>query len=179
MANIRGARRSGRVFRGGRNVRESLWIGITPTNTNLPSANSVGLFTGLNATALQLRPFTVVRTRITWHVQSDQRTATELYQVALGISIVSEQALAIGATAVPTPFADIASDLWFVYDTIVGQISVTTDVGVLEAGQMKDIDSRAMRKVEDGQDLAIVVENSSVALGTDVRKSGRMLVKLH
>ncbi len=92
---------------------------------------------------------------------------------------MSDQALAIGVTAVPTPFTDQGSDLFFLYDTITGQVSVTTDVGVLELGQNKDIDSRAMRKVEEGQDVAITIENSAIANGVNLTKAGRMLLKLH
>jgi len=39
-------------------------------------------------------------------VRSDQFVATEGYEIAIGMAVVSDQALAIGVTAVPTPFTD-------------------------------------------------------------------------
>jgi len=65
------------------------------------------------------------------------------------------------------------------YEELAGRISVTTDVGVLEVGHRKDVDSKAMRKVEEGQDVAMVIENSAVSSGTTVYKHGRLLIKLH
>jgi len=41
------------------------------------------------------------------------------------------------------------------------------------------VDSKAMRKVEDGQDLIRVVETSSISLGVAIVYSGRALIKLH
>ncbi len=51
--------------------------------------------------------------------------------------------------------------------------------GAREIGIWKDYDSRAMRKVEDGQDIAVVVEASGISLGVSVVNVSRMLIKLH
>ncbi len=179
MANIHRSRKSGLVIRGGQSRRDTAWAAIIETSNGLASANTAVLFGGFSGAALALRPFTIVRTRVNWLVRSDQLSATEMYMVALGISIVSSQALAIGVTAVPTPFTDLDSDLFFLHDIITGEQLVTTAVGINMAMPNKDVDSRAMRKVEDGQDVAIVIENSSIGLGSTVRKSGRVLLKLH
>jgi len=179
MANIRTNRKSGFIMRGGVMRRETSWIGIFETNTALAAANTAVLFAGFSATVLALRPFTIVRTHLEYFVQSDQRAVSEFYQSAIGIAIVSDQALAIGVTAVPTPFTDISSDLWFLWKGLSGQMSVTTDVGVLEAGSHRTIDSKAMRKVEEGQNIAISIENSSLSNGVNVAKFGRQLIKLH
>ncbi len=42
-------------------------------------------------------------------------------------------------------------------------------------------DSRAMRKVEEGQDFIFVIETelAGLTLGCDVRHTGRILIKLH
>ena len=71
----------------------------------------------------------------------------------------------MGASAVPTPETDRASDLWFVYESLAGKLEVTTDVGRYEAGKWKEFDSKAMRKVDIGQDLVVVAEASGVSLG--------------
>jgi len=179
MANVIVGRKSGFIRRSGSMVRQTKWVGIAPTNTNLPAANTVVLFAGFPAAILEQRPFTIVRTRLAFHVRSDQRAVTEIYQAALGISVVSDQAQAIGVTAVPTPFTDISSDLFFYWETILGQVSVTSDIGVFQTGNINYGDSKAMRKVDDGADVAIAIEASGVSSGCDVTKLGRMLIKLH
>ncbi len=179
MANIRTARRSGLVLRGGRNVRETVWGGTTETRNGLAAANTAALSNSLNAAALALRPFTVIRTRLHWSLESDQTAASEDFQAAIGMAVVSDQASAVGITAVPTPFTDLASDLWLLYDMMFGSLIVTSAIGSFESRYTKDIDSKAMRKVEDGQDLILVKENSSLSDGTVVTTAGRFLLKLH
>ena len=179
MANISTSRKTGFIRRNGVMKRESLWLFATETNSALAAANTAALVGSLNAAALALTPFTIVRTRIAFHARSDQRAASENYDVAIGMAVVSAQASAIGITAVPTPYTDLGSDLWFLWFGQRGRISVTTDVGVLEAGMQEQIDSKAMRKVEDGEDMVITLENSSLSSGSTVFKVGRILIKLH
>ncbi len=179
MANLNLSRHSGRVLRGGSMRRETLWLDVQEVSSALPSANSATFLNSLGGGALALRPFTIVRSRFSWMLRSDQRAASEVFQSAFGICVVSDQASAIGVTAIPTPFTDLGSDLWLLHEIMAQQISVTTDVGVLLAGVGSSIDSKAMRKVEDGQDIAVVVENSSVSAGTVSLTAGRILVKLH
>jgi len=180
VANIRTVRRSGRVFRGGRSRRESLWFDIAETETTITAASTAALFTGLTSVLLGLRPFTIVRTRGTMMVSSDQTANTETQQIGFGICVVSDQALAIGVTAVPTPMTDGESDLWFVFEVLEHRIQVSSAIGILSpAGSRKDWDSRAMRKVEEGSDIALSVETGTISSGLVVTKHGRMLIKLH
>ena len=67
-----------RFIRGGRSVRETMWISLDETQTTLASANSAALILVLNAAGLALRPFTIIRTRGTLLVRSDQLAASEL-----------------------------------------------------------------------------------------------------
>ncbi len=180
MANIRVARRSGRVFRGGRNVRESQWIGISEVAATLPAANTAVITNSANAALLALRPFTVVRTHIAWHMRSDQTTALEIQHVALGLAVVSDQAVAIGVTAVPTPFTDLGSDLWLLHHILAGTFTFVSGVGFEQpSGTLAQVDSRAMRKVENGQDFVMVLENSGLPDGSANITAGRFLIKLH
>ncbi len=161
--------------------RESLWLAIQETSTVLTVATPV-LFTGFTAGVLAVRPFTIVRTRGVMHLSSDQIANTESYFAALGMAIVSDQALAIGVTAVPTTVTDPDSDLWFLYEALVGKYVLSSAVGIdASGGQFKEFDSKAMRKVEEGQDVAIVEEASGAAgfSGCTMIKQGRMLIKLH
>jgi len=179
VANIRTARRSGLVLRGGRNRRESAWVSIATTRTNITAPSTAVLFTGFSAAALALRPFTIVRVRGQMHLSSDQLANSESYQASLGLAVVSDQALAIGVTAVPTPETDRDSDLFFVYESLSGEFSVSSAISILESGHGKDFDSKAMRKVEDGQDVALTIETSSISNGVFFSKQARMLIKLH
>jgi len=174
------ARRRGFVKRGGVARRETAWIAIAPTNSVIAAAGGAVLFAGLNAAGLALRPFTIVRTRGIFQISSDQVAATEFYHAALGIAVVSDQALAIGITAVPTPDLDRGSDLFFVFEEEFGEISFSSAIGFVEpVGATRHWDSKAMRKVEIGSDIAVTIEASSISNGVNVRKAGRMLVKLH
>jgi len=178
MANIRTVRRSGRVFRGGRMRRESLWAALGTVETTMAGAPTAVLILSLNATALALRPFTVVRTRGIMQVRSDQVAGIESYGVDFGLAVVSDQAVLVGVTAVPTPLTDKASDIWYVYEQMFATQTGNASTGnVQDVGTSKEFDSRAMRKVEEGSDIVGVVENELA--GAIVVVSGRFLIKLH
>jgi hypothetical protein len=91
--------------------------------------------------------------------------------------VVSEQAATVGITAVPTPQTESESDLFFVYETLGGTVDPTA--GGFEEGWTQQVDSKAMRKVNDDQDIIFVIETGSVSLGAQIKMSGRMLIKLH
>ena len=171
------ARKSGFVKRHGVMRRETTWIHGSFLQTTLASTNAVALTSSLDASALALLPFTIVRVRGTMHVQSDQTTNGELYGVQMGMAVVSEQAEAIGITAVPTPDTDGFSGLWFVYESVFGSLEVTTDIGRYEAGILHQYSSKAMRKVEVGEQVIQTMECPITS--ARVLDAFRILVKLH
>ncbi len=182
MANIRTAGKSGFIIRGGARKRETLWLGGTAFTQTLATTTSVALVLSLNASALALRPFTIVRTRGILRCFSDQLGGTEVYGASFGNAVVSDQASAIGVTAVPTPTTDNASDLWMVYEFLIGRIGFGSAASFIETGVERVLDSKAMRKVEDGQDLVSVVEGPGAGLGSNgsiISGFQRTLVKLH
>ena len=71
MANINVGRKSGFIVRGGARRRETLWIGDTLIETTIATGTTAVLLSTLNAAALALRPFTVVRTRGAVNISSD------------------------------------------------------------------------------------------------------------
>ncbi len=176
MANIRTARRSGLVLRGGRNVRDTVWADLPLISSSLGTTGSAVLTTALNAAGLALRPFTVIRERIMIYVTSDQEAASEAQNCAFGACVVTEQAVAIGVTAVPTPVTDLSSDLWYAHRWCMSSHGAGTVDS--QRGQPYELDSKAMRKVETGQDLITVVENGSNG-GVIMAVAGRSLFKLH
>ena len=175
------ARRHLRVARGPK--RDTAWLFIDPSNTTLAAAGGT-LVASLNASALALRPFTVVRTHLIAFLHSDQVAATEVYGAGLGMSVVSDQASAIGVTAIPTPITDLGSDLFYVHKLMVGEFTLGDGTGFIEStgdGQQFAIDSKAMRKVNDDQDLVLTLESmvAFTGAGSLCVTAGRFLIKLH
>ncbi len=171
-----------RVIRGQRRqIRESLWFEISTVQATLAGAPTAVLSNSFNAGVLALRPFTIVRTRGILACRSDQTAASETFAVDLGFAVVSDQAVAIGVTAVPTPLTDKGSDLFFVYEQLFGHLSVGAGSGTGPATSgswaFMKFDSKAMRKVNEGSDVAVTMENEIA--GAIAFISGRMLIKLH
>ncbi len=155
----------------------SVWFGFQHASSTMTSTGGTIIFS-LNAAALALEPFTIVRSHFEVALRSDQAAAVERQSASFGIAVVSDQAVAIGVTAVPTPFTDMASDLWFVHRNIFGDESSLTDITRPET--RISIDSKAMRKVDIGQDIVVVGELASTpGTGQIMRVAGRMLVKTH
>ena len=182
MANLNIGRKSGFIIRGGARRRETLWIGGVGFTQALVATTTVALVQTLNAAALALRPFTIVRTRGVISVRSDQQAASETFGASYGEAVVSDEAAAVGVTAVPTPTTDSASDLWHVYEYIVGRFQFGSTASFVDVGVERIIDSKAMRKVEDGQQLVTVVEGPGAGLtssGSAILGYSRLLVKLH
>ena len=180
MANIRSARRSGFILRGGRNVRQMLWIPLATFSSNAIAVSSAVLISSLNAAALALTPFTIVRTRGQIFVASDQVANSENQAINYGHIVVSEQASAIGITAVPTPITEAGSD-FHVFESLMARVQVATAVSMFEIGASKEINSKAMRKVDSGEDLIEVVETPAggPTQGIEFRSYWRALIKLH
>ncbi len=180
MANIHTSRRSGFIQRSGRMRRESLWLFVSEDNSGLAAATAAVISNSLNATALALRPFTVVRSRIHLNIQSDQLAASEDQVGAFGIAVVSDQAVGIGISAVPTPVTDLGSDLWLAHQYMTASTGFLSAVGFeAQFTTNYEFDSKAMRKVEDGSDLIFVKERGTLGDGISMFSAGRVLIKLH
>ncbi len=158
--------------------RKTLWIGSSDvTSFTTLALGSAVLAQSLNAAALALRPFTITRTVGLLCVVSDQSASVEIGPFgAMGMAVVSEQAVAIGVTAVPTPITDKGSDLWFQYQFAAAPTGTNLSYGGPNAWEF---DSRGQRKVQDGEDVVIVMENGDAAFGLSFLIQFRMLLKLH
>ena len=167
--------RRGRVIRAA-SRRETVWFGFAFTSSTVTGAGG-NILTSLNAAALALRPFTIVRTHMAYQVVSDQAAAIEVQAGAIAMAVVSDQAVAIGVTAVPTPVTDAGSDLFFMYRVFHGDESNLTDRA--KSGTRFEVDSKAMRRVDVGEDIVQVLELSTSGQGFTFAGAGRMLVKLH
>ena len=177
-----GRRIISRSFRGraGGPKRATNWIQSTDvvafTNV-LPSVKLLHQsFAGTGGPA----PFTVVRVRGLLSVLSDQFAATEEVFGALGMAIVSTVASGVGATAVPGPVTDAAWDGWFLHQPFTAGFAFASAVG-FDGNNVRQfpLDSRAMRKVDPDDSIAVMIENGSDSFGFDFLLQFRMLLKMH
>ncbi len=126
----------------------------------------------------ELGPSTIVRTRGSLWVGSDQAAASERPFGAMGFALVSEQARGIGITAVPQPISDESSDLFFVWQPFLAATLIATAVGFAGVAMERyDFDSKAMRKINEGDAVAVTLENASAADGLNYVIKWRMLIK--
>ena len=158
--------------------RLTIWTGIVATRTTLAAASTAAIMNVGSAGVLALRPFTIVRTRGYFSLQSDQTATGENFDAAIGFAVVSDQAVAIGVTAVPTPHTDLGSGLFFTHEASDGRFMFISGIGVHpQATKGRQYDSKAMRKVDSGQDVVFVAETSALSGGCILYHVGRMLIK--
>ena len=110
-----------------------------------------------------VEPITAIRMRGQISVLSDQAAATERPFGAVGACVVSEQAFAIGVTAMPTPISDKDSDLWMMHQYYHAPVTFTDGTGYRNISETFFFDSKSMRKIPEGSRLVWVVENGSVS----------------
>ncbi len=95
---------------------------------------------------------------------------------AVGFAVVTDQAVAVGVTALPTPITDLASDMFFLHQFLLARTVFATAIGFeAPGGTVIQVDNKAMRKVNDDQDLVITTEGLSDGFIIDI--AGRFLVK--
>ena len=101
-------------------------------------------------------------------------------EVAVGIGLVTDQALAIGITAFPLPIANINWEGWL-YHQWCSVGSVSQSAGNRTQNFRFIVDNKAMRKVEIGNSLIAVVEmdnEQGTGVAVDLQLNTRMLFKL-
>jgi len=154
------------------------WLSVDISESTLASAAAI---THTMSTAEKAkRPFTVLRTRIELNFRSDQTGALETQLGAFGLCVVTDQAVGIGVSAVPTPATDIESDAWFVHQVLLNEFLFITGAGIAEnAGRRYVIDSKAKRKVNDDEQVIIVAENLGAGGGQVLSIGGRILIQEH
>ena len=167
-----------RFVRGARSAKRlTSWLELRPVQVVMTATGGTIMF-ALTAAELALRPFTIVRTHLELALRSDQNSVAEVQAVALGAAVVSDQAVAVGVTAVPTPDTDMGSDLWFLHQILFGdEVSLSN---LTKPQSTASLDSKAMRKVDIGQDVVVVAEMiAAVSSGVTFTVGGRMLIKVN
>ena len=174
------ARRFHRSVRSGSARRQTSWFSLPPVCSTVNGEGGTLLYS-LTAAELAMRPFTIVRTYLEVGITSDQEAASEAQVAAIAGAVVSDEALAIGITAVPKPVQDIDSDLFWFHQSMINHWEFGSLIGFdANGGSKYSIDSKAMRKVDLGSDVAISWEiDTGCGAGTILTAMGRLLVKLH
>ena len=117
---------------------------------------------------------TILRTVGIISVTSDQTAGSEQQVGAFGLIVVSDLAIAAGAASIPSPITDIQDDGWFAYVPFASQLLVASAVGWNNSVQYH-FDSKAKRRIEEGTQVAIMVENAHATHAFIVGNVFRML----
>ena len=140
-------------------------FGITGTFDGIPTIVGFVKTVGSVGVAILEDPETLVRTRGFFNISVISGQAASIIGGAFGMYVVTADAFAIGITALPGPLTDSRND-WFVWQpfTLGGtSASVTSLPGNVQI----PFDSRGMRKLKDGDVLAVMLElESNVAAVT-------------
>ncbi len=168
------ARRFVRSNRGGLR-RSTEWAATTPETAWQALAAATAI---LDSTFTPTEPQTVIRVRGMLGIESDNQAVSEEPFGAFGVCVVSDQANAIGITAIPTPYTDPESDLWLLHQFWNAPVSFASAVGIWTMGKDYVLDSKAMRRMSSDQTLAFVIENGAAGHGAIYRLDVRVLLKL-
>ena len=123
-------------------------------------------------------PFTIVRTRGIVSIRTDQVVAAEEQIGALGFLVGNDQAIGVGATALPGPIVNIDSDKFFVWQPLAASNTLLSSVGFEpQMATTWTFDSKAMRKVKEGEGVAVMFENAHATHGFEAWLQFRMLIK--
>ncbi len=172
-----------RSARGGPRRRSTSWVGGPRQDPlTVTAAGAVGYALGTGTTE---DGTTLVRTRgqFTWSLTVVTSIGDGFDDLAVGIGVTTEEAFTVGGiTSLPSPLADLDWDGWL-FHHLVGDIRgfSTTELGraPMESGKV-EIDSKAMRKFEDGMVVfgAFELGTESGAASLVFQSSTRLLVKL-
>ena len=146
------------------------WAGISSAAlVTIPAASKVLLGTFSLETSFDE---TVRRIRGDLWIQSDQAAANEQQFGAFGLAVVSEAAATAGIASLPDPITEISEDLWFLYTPFLQSTNGGANNGL---GFHYPLESKAMRKVTDGYQVAIIVANSHASHGLSMAMNLRLL----
>ncbi len=156
--------------RGGTRRGATDWARIVATGyTTVPAATKILLVSfALSNPGISE---TVRRTRGMISVRSDA-AVLESQLGALGFVRVNDLAIAAGAASIPGPVTDASDDGWFVWEPFGQHLN---GGGGMPVSVQYPFDSRAMRTVDEGFGLAVMIENAHPTEGLEVALSLSLL----
>jgi len=102
------------------------------------------------------------------------------FQGAVGIGIATEAAVMAGIASVPTPITEQGDENWLWWHVFSVHNPVVSSSGITRSGfQRVVVDSKAMRKLDDGMSLYWAIELVETGTATmTVRADSRVLILL-
>ena len=159
------------VTRGPRRLTQ--WIG-PPLQGGVAVAS--GGATIISSLVLE-EPVTLVRTRGSINITLASFASDQNINGAIGMGVVSAEALAAGVASVPEPYTDADWGGWFVWRSFGYSIEFGDATGIqAPTDRVIEIDSKAMRKVGPNDAFVLVAESFLGAY--EVTDGTRQLLKL-
>ena len=153
--------------------RKTQWIGpaqqgfLTVTSGSSIIASSLAF----------LEPATIVRVRADFTFMPTSFASDLNIVGAIGVGVVTEEAFTAGIASVPDPFDDADWGGWLLHKLFGAHFEFGTAVGTeFPASISIDLDSKAMRKVNSGDTMIVVIESQVGAFSFS--SPTRTLVKL-
>jgi len=173
----------GRIVRrsfGRKSDRRTIWAFSSDSSaTQALGAGAVVLDQGLDMLSAFGEAATVVRTRGSLWVKSDQEAATESPFGAVGMMVVRDAAFTAGVASVPSPITEEGDEGWFLWVPWLAGISFGSTIGFPDKFREYQFDVKAQRKVEPGDTVIVVLENAHAANGAEYVIKFRQLYLLH
>ena len=94
---------------------------------------------------------------------------------AVGAFVANDTAIAAGVASLLDPVTDVGDDAWFWYQSFHGGGTTEPGSAGRDSGQVIQIDSKAMRRVDTGFSQVFVVANASATIDFSVAISARIL----
>ena len=144
-----------------RSKRQVTWIGTADQGYVAVASTAKVLLSSFDPFAVGIIKPTIVRTRGMYSIKPDVFTANLDIVGAWGVAIVSDDAFAVGITAIPGPFSDSNWDGWMAHEFFAVHLE---DLGtavetVFPADVRFNVDSKGMRKVSDNETVVHVAES--------------------
>ena len=158
--------------------RKTFWLGTVQVSAETAlAAATASLHGSLNAAALALRPFTIVRTISDFWVASDQIVATEQPFGAIGVALADDRAIAAGAGSLPRAYGENADSSFLFHQFWAAKsfVAGTPATYSPNAWSYFHADQRGQRKIAIGDDIGWVIHNAEGGDGCTFVWNTRML----
>ncbi len=168
-----------RTFRPRAARRKTVWIGTAIASTVTVGSGLSVIHSSFDPSALSILAGTLVRVRGMVLARPTTFGADSSWGGAFGLAVVSDEAFSQGASACPNPITDQSSNKFFTWIPWFTDFRLTsTFVAEFNSFSRYDFDVKAMRKVNEGDTIVVMIENS-VAEGALFAIQFRMLLLLH
>jgi len=157
--------------------RKTEWIGATSPWQARASGSLNNVIDFDQSQLAALYPFTITRTVGIASLAFDEDFILDQdIFAAWGGVVVQERARAAGVASLPDPIVNIGDDGWFWHQPVCEFIE---SVGTDRSNISYVIDSRAQRKVEDGEAIVFMLRVDATSDAVEQAMMVRILCKLH